>query len=173
MNAHLDSADPVGALEDKYIKIEGALVQSVCIAAEAQAICAERDPVLQKLVEERRRSPSDDSRQIADIRKRNKKEIRRKRNAARSEKNDDILSNFSNIEQIHAIKNRKKVDLTIGMDDETGKTTTNRSSIAEIFARFYEELDRSRCEAHDLEQTGSGAAGRASERSAKRSCLRP
>ena len=63
----------------------------------------------------------------------------------RTEKIDKILTDFSQIRSIKAIKDRKKTDLTIGMiDDADGKLKTERASITEVFAKFYEELYRSR-----------------------------
>ena len=51
---------------------------------------------------------------------------------------------FSNSRQLEVIKSRKEIDLTVGMHDSKGNLVTNRKSIAEIFATFYEELYRSR-----------------------------
>ena len=104
MDTQLDTADLVASLEDKYIKIEEALVQSACFAAEARTVCAEEDPVIQQLIEERRRIPSSESSRRADISKEIKKKIRQKKDEVRSAKINDILSSFSNIRQIKVIK---------------------------------------------------------------------
>ena len=103
----------------------------------------EDDPELQTLIDERRSIPSGDTQERTKISKQIRQEIRRIKEEQRSSKINGILSSFSNIRQIKIIKGRKKADLTIGMQDVKGNLQTDRASIAEVFAQFYEDLYRS------------------------------
>ena len=70
--------------------------------------------------------------------------MRRIKDEERSAKINKILESFSQIRAIKAIKSRRNMNLTIGMLDADGKMQTDKASVTEIFAKFYEELYHSR-----------------------------
>ena len=138
-------------MHDKYQKIQLAITAATLHAAyprdqEGHGDVESRSTTgtLQKLIEEQKAFPNTDKTRRVQIIKDIRKEVKRHKDEQRAAKIDKILANFSQIKSIKAIKNRKKRDITIGMKDADGKLMNDKTSITEIFAKFYAELYRSR-----------------------------
>ena len=136
------------ALHDKYRKLQFAIVQASQIAAapviEEDTLALNSVSKLQQLIDERKALSHSDTARRCQISKDIRRETRRIKEEERSAKIDTILTYFSKIRAIKAIKSRRKMDLTIGMTDIHGNLKRDRADIAEVFAKFYEELYRSR-----------------------------
>ena len=70
--------------------------------------------MLQVLIDRRKALPNSESARRCEISKQ-METIRRKKDEERVAKIDQILPLFSSIKAVQAIKNRKKMDLTVGM----------------------------------------------------------
>ena len=143
------------SIETKHHKIQLAITEATIHAAcpEAHVVAPsvslaplDTPVLLQELIDERKALPSSDRARRCQISKKIKKEVKRMKDEERSAKISRILENFSQIQSIKAIKDRRKMDLTIGMTGIDGKLKTDRASITEVFALFYEELYRSRAD---------------------------
>ena len=94
---------------------------------------------LESLIEKRRLLPHA-SPQRTDVSKEIRKQVRKLTAKERRSHISDMLDKFADLKNIHRIKTRKKRQLMISAMDRNGVETTDRQSIADIFADFYREL---------------------------------
>jgi hypothetical protein len=86
--------------------------------------------------------------------KRLQKAIRRRKREKRRDQIKVKLEEFKNIKHIPRFKTRERSRLIVQMMDKHGTTQTNRMSIANVFATFYEELYSRRVTEDAYEATG-------------------
>ena len=118
------------AAEESVIRRSGETEERPCNAA---------DEALRGLIE-RRRTMIHGTAERTEISKKIQKAIRQQTRAQRRKQIKTKLDEFKNIRHIPRFKTRVKSRFIIQMMDKHGKSQTNRMSIANIFATFYEEL---------------------------------
>ena len=143
LQQELDGINPRETVEMRHCKIQEAMIsashQQGC-DRHANSVNEDRHELLEKLIAERKTLPSSNATQRGQLSKAIRKELRRIREEARCQKIHGLLSNFSQLKAIGGIKYRKKKHMTIQMEDSHGKTHSERRSIMDIFAKFYEDL---------------------------------
>ena len=136
------------AAHERYLKTQEALIKaSVHAARQVQIVETREDSAtsaLRTLIDERKSLPKNEPERRCQVSKKIKKEIKRLKAEERAAKIDTILTKFSKLNTIKAIKSRKKIDLNVGMVDTDGTLKHDKKSIVEVFAKFYEQLYSSR-----------------------------
>ena len=104
-----------------------------------ERLCSTEDETLRALIE-RRRMMEHGTAERTEVSKQIQKCIRRQTRAKRRVQIKAKLEEFKNIKHIPRFKTRVKSRFIVQMMDKHGKVQTNRMSITNIFATFYEEL---------------------------------
>eukprot|EP00973_Karenia_brevis_P016819 2305128-Karenia_brevis.AAC.1 len=84
------------------------------------------------------------SRERANISKLIKKELRRSRRKIQDERIEHLIEEFKGLRKITHIKLGRKKTLISSMMNSRNVKCTDRASIANVFADFYEELYKAR-----------------------------
>lgn len=146
-------------LEDKCAQIENAIAQATSQAKrETTQIAtqrAERSRIWES-IQARRQLTSTERKERAAISKHIQKEIKHIKQAERTKKIQNILANFKGLKHIAGIKSDNKRPYIAQMKDKHGKKQSQRRSIADIFATFYEELYKAKTTATNTDDNQFG-----------------
>ena len=108
----------------------------------------QHDDTLQQLIDDRRQLPPASPQRRA-ISLAIRKQLRRTRRQQQEDKIEQIIQNHRGLRHIADIKRHHAQSLIPSMTTSTNTTTTDRQSIADVFATFYEELYRRRPQESD------------------------
>ena len=132
------------SLHTRCQQVEKALVEAAMKSSERYESQAEQmDETVKNLMERRKALPGD-STERKELSKQIQREIRRERRAKQHQQIGETLEKFENLKSIPRIKTVKKRTLIVKMVNKDGKMESDRISIANIFADFYEQLYASR-----------------------------
>ena len=138
----LHKVEPDDTVEHKHLKIQEAIIEAS--KQERRDKPSTSNPKcetkLEELIAKRKALPSSDTAGRTAVSKVIFKEVRTIRAEARASRINHLLENFSKLKTIGGIKERKKANLTIEMEDAHGSVQSDHCSILEIFAKFYEDL---------------------------------
>ena len=143
----LQDYDSSLGLQTRCEHIEKALLEAATISCEETELQVEVvSEHLKTLMEKRRQLPAECG-ERKEVSKEIQREIRKERRARQHEKIAATLAKFEGLKDIGSVKTVRKRTLIVKMVDSDGRTQSNRNSIANIFADFYEQLYSAR---HDL-----------------------
>ena len=144
-------------IEDKVATLEEVLVKAAKAATITKPACGSQnassnhDARIKEMIKERRSIQEDRTLSEKERRQKRKQIYKNIQKATRTNLKtkrkraiDEILSDFRELKDIAGIAENSKRQLTTGMLDKQGEKCTDRASIAEVFAVFYEELYASR-----------------------------
>ena len=138
------------SLDLRFTQIEEALTDAAQRAHVAQTTDAPSYRArLHHLIDQRRHLSRDQQETRKQLSKAIKKEIRRVKQEESNAKIHTILSSFSGLKKISDAKTCRRKTLVSHMTDTSGRDHTDRQSIADIFADFYEQLYASRMQGCD------------------------
>ena len=142
----IGSLDACEDAQTRCEQIEKILLEAAVSAAENEEI-QDRDgtenDALRELLE-LRRSLATGTLEKTEISKRIQKYTRRLRRERQHEKISETLAEFRDLKRIPRIKTVQRKKLIVQMRDKNGGLQTDRKTVADIFADFYEELYASR-----------------------------
>ena len=133
----------IDQLDDKCTQIEQAIALAAQNAKQATAHLATQTAEQSKLSEKmraRKQLNNTEKKERAAISKQIQKEIKHTKRVEHTTKIDEILEKYKGLKRIACIKNDGKRPYIAQMQDKHGRRQTQRQSIADIFASFYEEL---------------------------------
>ena len=142
-------------LQARCEQVEQVLLQATRMACEGNSEeTSEMDATLRDLVEARRPMPSD-SAERTNLSKEIQKRIRCLKREKRHRQITATLEAFKGLKRIPDIKSQVRKRYISQMKDKDGVLRTERTSIANIFADFYEQLYSSTSETQQSEETES------------------
>ena len=131
-----------GDLQTRCKQIERILLDAAASSADIMGhrpVQIAGDDVTRQLIE-RRRTMKTGTAEKTEISKLIQKRIRRVKREIQHEKVAQTLREFRDLKRIPRIKTVKKRNFIVQMVDRDGNHQTDRKTIADIFAQFYEEL---------------------------------
>ena len=138
----LQSSDFEGDMQTRCEQIEKVLLDAASTAVDARhhgSNCSANDELTSELIK-RRRLMKTGTAEKTEISKLIQKRIRTVERDMQHQKVAQRLSEFRGLKHIPRIKTVKKRKLIVQMVDKDGKCQTDRKTIADIFADFYEQL---------------------------------
>ena len=142
-------------LQTRCEQVEQILLKATRMASERNAEeTAEMDATLRYLIETRRPMPSD-SAERTNLSKEIQKHVRRMKREKRHRQIAATLEAFKGLKRIPEMKSQVRKRYINQMKDKHGDLCTERTSIANIFADFYEQLYSSTNAAQQIEETGT------------------
>ena len=100
----------------------------------------DEDRKIRALIQKRKNTAKNEKEKIREISKEIKKRIRDNKRRKRQEKIQKILEQVKGTRNIHSIKSVKKRILIPKIKNKEGEDEKTRQGIADVFAKFYEEL---------------------------------
>jgi len=130
-------------LDEKCAKIEKALVEATRNNQPPQQYTKSHGAdhtTLNDLISQRQSMSHDSTASRSAISKRIQKEIKRIKKPERRARIEAILQSFTGLKRITHIKSRRRRNLITHMTNKEDKEVTDRQSIADVFADFYDDL---------------------------------
>ena len=142
------SAAHAAAALDDCIETRHAVATDGSVAQEVEDT-NERDKKIRALIQKRRNTAKNEKEKIREISKEIKKHIRENKRRKRQEKIKKILEQVKGTRNIPSIKSVKKRILIPKIKNKEGEDEKTRQGIANVFAKFYEELYKGEDEQED------------------------
>ena len=142
----LRACDLSQSLQTRCKQIERVLVEATMTFVDRDEPQAQQmDEKLRDLIQ-RRKGLSDNCGERRELSKQIQREIRKERRARQHQQIAETLAKFEKLKSIPHIKSVRKKTMIVKMVSKDGKTESDRTSIANIFADFYEQLYAARSE---------------------------
>ena len=133
---------------DVYIETRQAVAMDGS-AAQEEKDTNEKDEKIRALIQKRKNTAKNEKEKIREISKEIKKNIRENKRMKRQEKIQKILEKVKGTRNIPSIKSVKRRILIPKIRNKEGEAEKTRQGIANVFAKFYEELYKGEDEQED------------------------